>query len=83
MVAYGVGVSHEVEPEDGEAFAEVRGVKQIVNEAAVCFFGRTPGKGIDDGGFRRETNEVKVEPADECAWIGLRCRLNASFLDTR
>lgn len=71
FVAIGVGVSGEVKPSAGPAFAVAGRGEEFVDDFGVGFGCGIGGKGVGDFDGGRKAGEVEMESADESVRIGL------------
>ena len=81
LITGGVGVAREIEPVAPPAFAVVRIVKQPIDQAPVSQRVAIVDEGIGDIRRRRDTEQIKIQPADECPALGQRRRLDALGLE--
>ena len=65
VVGGGVGIADHVQPVAGPALAVVGGVQQALHQVRVGLGRRVIDKGFDLPGFRRQTQQVEVEPANQ------------------
>ena len=71
FVAVGVGVSGEVKPATGPAFAVTRRGEEFVDDLGEGVRGWVGGEAVGNFDGRRKADEVEVEAADESVGIGL------------